>query len=388
MKVAPFLLCTIVLSIPGFAARGKPPENQSQLQGEPLNEYAPAYNAPAAFDVDSKFGSCPHSDITLFFDASFIYWYAGEEGLKIASNGVSNSGVSYFAYDTKVSSQSFDYHPGLKVAAGIMANHEWTVLAEYTWLRGKSTHHSGARSGTESTEGTAAASSGTSVWVVDDWFLQGTSSGQALSGSNVSSSWRLALDLIDAVASRPFYQGRSVVMSPFAGLRTALIRQSMTVNLTESAGLFASLPSQPITSHNHSNSWGIGPRIGCDASWLLPMGFRLEGDFAASLLYTKYTSVKHSEDIASAGFNPGPYTASLHDYSCIRPMAELGLGFGWGQYIYNRDYHIDFSASYDFMMFWSQNMMRKLLDDTLTGTSPSSADLYLHGLTVTGRFDF
>ena len=69
-------------------------------------------------------------------------------------------------------------------------------------------------------------------------------------------------------------------------------------------------------------------------------------------------------------------------------MAELGLGVGWGSYLRAYDFHIDVSADYDFMIFWSQNMIRKLLDDTLTGTSPSSADLYVHGLTVTGRFDF
>jgi hypothetical protein len=202
------------------------------------------------------------------------------------------------------------------------------------------------------------------------------------------------LDLIDLVASRPFYQGRCVTVSPFAGLRSALIRQSMSVYLNEAATLFngtallGAAPSQPLVSHNHSNSWSIGPRVGASSYCLFPQGFRLEGDMAASLLYTRYTSVKHSETVASTAFNPGPYHVAYTDYSCVRPAAEFGLGLGWGRYFSNNDFHLDLSADYDFMIFWSQNMMRKLLDDTLTGTGPAPSDLFLHGLTATARFDF
>lgn len=67
------------------------------------------------------------------------------------------------------------------------------------------------------------------------------------------------------------------------------------------------------------------------------------------------------------------------DYGCLRPMAELGIGLGWGRY---------FLVSYDFTYMWNQNMMRKLLDDTLTGTASNASDLYFHGLTITGRLEF
>jgi len=353
----------------------------AQVQAEPLCCYAPAYNAPAAIDVST-------CGTAFFADASFTYWFAGQEGLKIANNGVGSDGIYYFALKTETLTQPFDYKPGFKVGVGAVVNHEWTLRADYAWYRGRTSLNSETISDTVPTAGTEAAASGTSVWVVDDWFLEGTTSGQALSGPHVSSSWKLSLDLIDATLGRPFYEGRYLIISPFAGLRSALIRQSMTVELTELATLFAAIPAQPIGSRNHSNSWSIGPRMGLNAQCLMGCGFRFEGDLAASLLYTRYTSIKHSEDSASLGFNPGPYKASLNNYSALRPNAELGLGLGWGTYSYCKKYHIDFSANYDFMIFWSQNMMRKLLDDALTGTSPAAADLYLHGLTVTGRLDF
>lgn len=359
------------------------------LQGEALTCYSPAYNAPAAIDTNYK-PKC--SEINFYVDAAFTYWYAGEEGLKLASTGALSNGVSYFATNTKALFQDFSYAPGFQVSFGVMGSHEWIIDAGYTWYRGEFSTSTHSISGTTDTAGVpeATAPTGVQSWLVDDWFLQGTSNQQALSGPAISSKWHLGVDLIDVTASRPYYQGRRLILMPEAGLRAALIRQSLTVDLTENSTIFVTgtEPSQPISSHNHSNSWAIGPRFGLAGQTILPKEFRFEGNLAISLLYTNYTSIKHSEDAASTAFNSGPYKASFNNYSCLRPIGELGLGIGWGRYFRNRDFHIDFSADYDFMLFWGQNMIRKLLDDTLTGTSPFPSDLYLHGLTVTGRFDF
>ena len=365
-------------------------QDPCQVQGAPLVGFCPAYNAPAAIDVNHKNWKCCVSNVNSFIDLSFTYWYAGEEGLSIATTGVLSSGTSYFAQNTATLLQTFDYKPGFKVGLGIVGENEWVLHAEYTYFRGTNNTSSGAPlSATVNTAGAAAPLTGTSSWLVDDWFLQGTTAGQALSGSSVSSSWHLAMDLVDVMFSRPFYQGRKIIASPYGGLRAAFIRQNMTVNLTESSGIVSgALPPQPISSNNSSHSWAIGPKAGCEGQCLLPMGFRFNGDFGASLLYTRYTTLNHSETAASKSFNAGPYTASITNYGALRPAVELGLGIGWGKYLCNKEYHMDFSADYDFMYFWAQNMMRYLIDRTLTGTSPSSTDLFLHGLTITGRFDF
>lgn len=364
-----------------------------QMQGEPLNAtgFTAGYNTPAVIDVSPKNMPIRPESTHVFIDGAFTYWYAGEDGLEIAENGVLNGSTLYFPKNGKTVAQSSEYKPGFKVALGVVGEHEWSAKAEYTWYRG-TTHTTSSQSPTTvPTAGiaTSTASTGTSVLVVDTWFQQGTSVGQALSGSKVSSSWHLAMDIVDVVFGRPFYTGRAFTVSPFGGLRTAWIRQTMKVNLTENPAIFSgSIPAQPIQSRNSSNSWSLGGIMGCQSEYLLPMGFRLEGDASASLLYTQYTSINHSEDAAATTFNAGPYTLSVSNYSAMRPMAELGLGFGWGRYLSNGDFHIDFSADYDFMMFWSQNMFRKLIDHNLTGTGSTPGDLYLHGLTFTARFDF
>ena len=366
------------------------PDKPQECMGgaEILKCCGPAYNAPAAIDVNhKKWGSCP-LEFSGFADLSFTYWFAGEEGLATAETGVNSAGTLYYPQNISTLFPESNYKPGFKVGLGATIDREAVVRLDYTWFRGKNTADSSAVGGPISTAGTASALTGTKVWVINDWFLQGTSAGQALSASQVSSSWKLALDVIDAVASRPMYLARSLSVNPFAGLRSAFIRQSMHVQMTEAASLFStSTPTHPIDSYNHSNSWSIGPRAGVDAAYLLPYGLRFEGSLAGSLLYTRY-KVRHSESPASTAFNNASLKASYSGYSALRPGAELGLGVGWGMYLCNKDYHIDFSADYDFMIFWAQNMMRKLLDDTLTGTGPSSSELYLHGLTIATRFDF
>lgn len=379
---AALFLTSAAFAAPRFCAP-KPEPKPCPLQGEPLTcDSRDAYNAPAAIDLQL----CDETHV--FIDASFTYWYAGEEGMHIASNGVLSAPTVYFPEKLKTVFQSSDYKPGFKVGIGIVTHHEWVLHAEYTWYRGTNKTNTGAPPASQSlTAGTATALSGTPVWVVDDWFLQGTTVGQALSGSNVSSRWKLAMDLIDLTIGRPFYQGTHVVISPFGGLRSALIRQKMDVAFTENPSLYPLNP-QPINSRNSSNSWSIGPRFGMDIDIVFNGGFRFAGELAASLLYTQYTKVKHKEDAAASTFNQGSLNASWSNYNCLRPVAELGLGIGWGQYFGDNKCHIDFSLDYDFSLFWEQNMMRRLLDDTLTGTGPSSSNLYFHGLTLTGRFDF
>jgi len=346
---------------------------------------------PAPASEVPKCCQCPTGIIA---DASFLYWFGGEEGLSLATNGVLNGGTIYFAENSETVFQPFDYQPGFKLGLGVVIEKSWSLHSEYIWLRGSSTLNQSAPSETV-TAGVAAvsAASGTPVWEVADWFLQGTSFAQALAGSAVRSDWRYGLDLLDLVARRPFAQGCWLTIVPSMGLQLAFIRQSLKVSLTEEPAIFGlglpfSSPSQPIHSYNRSNSWGIGPKVGVECNCLIPKGFRIKGDVFGSLLYTRYTKITHSEDRASTAFNQGPFRANYRNYDCLRPIAKMGLGAGWGRFLRCQQYHVDFLASYDFTLFWEQNMMRKLLDDVLTGTSSNSRDLYFHGLTLTGRLDF
>jgi hypothetical protein len=321
----------------------------------------------------------------VYFDGSFLYYYAREEGLDLANSGqiVNPSGSTYLTTSSvsngAILSQTFNYQPAFK--AGLGANfYEWIVSAEYTWIRQTTRTNRSAPAPVPIVTGIGA-------WVANNWFEQANATtGQGLAGSAISSKWRLVMDIIDLTAGRPFYEGQNLTISPFFGFRAAWIRQKINVTLDPSP-LLTGITSTSVESKNKSNCWGIGPRTGFGASCLLGMGFRLEGDAAVSLLYTSFTHIKHKESSAYASL-PGTIGVSQNQTNVIRPELELGCGFGWGTYFFDQQYHIDLSAGYDFSIFWEQNMIRKVLDQTVTGVGSAANNLYLHGLNVSGRIDF
>lgn len=356
--------------------------NSSYLQVEPLPmSCSSSYNLPAAVAI------C--ADVPFYLRAAFLYWYVGEEGLSLASNAVLSTNL-YFPSQSTALFPSFEYKPGFKVGLGYTFSREWTLYSEYTWLRGKISKGTPAPSGPIATAMTDSPYLGAPVWAVNDWFIQTTPNGQAIAASNLSSQWHYAIDFVDLVLSRPFYEGRRVIVNPYGGLRGAWIDQKMEVSLTEAPNQGISpAPTAPISSLTTSRSWAVGPRVGADVFCLLSRRFRVEADMAASLLYTRYTKLFHEEDPGSLSYaSQTPYQIRWNDYSCLRAMAECALGLGWGEYWQNEAYHIDFSLDYSFSYLWGQNMIRKMLDETLYRSASTASDMYFHGLTFTGRLDF
>jgi hypothetical protein len=331
-----------------------------------------AYNEPANYDL----GNCPWD---FWFDASFTYWQAQQEGLDLAINTVANdSAVPLIPIDGNFVMQDNSYKPGFKIGFGMDLGHDdWSTFAEYTWFRSTTT-----------TSATAPADprAGTPVLSLQPWLLSTTTGGVVNAGA-LSSKWRLNMDLVDLGLTRPFYQGTHLIMSPFGGLRGQFIRQKLTLTATDLFQSSEALASA--TSTNKSHSWAVGPRAGCSAKWHLGWGFRFEGDAAASLLYTRYTkaSFNHTNVLAANASLPDN-AAEFKDYNCLRAVNEMNVGLGWGSYLDCRNYHLDLLVTYDFQVFWNQNMLRQLTDVTVLRTSHSASNLYLQGLTVKAQFDF
>jgi hypothetical protein len=313
-----------------------------------------AYNAPASIAV-----SCGW-DFNV--SARFIYWYTSQEGLDVAH--VKPGGLLDLPTNGAVLYSDFDYQPGFKVAVGYNTNYDdWVGWAEYTWLH------------------TSEATASTGVWDNSDWFAAGRVAGEPVdSVASVSANWKMHLDMLDVFFSRPYYQGTQLTVSPYAGIRALWIRQAFSVNDVSSA--LTSFAVNP-RAKTKSNSWGIGPAAGAMGHWLLGMGFRFEGNATGSLRYTQYSSIawKQSYDDSSGA------TAKTNNYGTVRPMAQLGVGLGYGSYLYCQKYYIDFSARYDFNYLWNQNVMRPFVSE-LVGRENDCGDLSMHGLTLNARFDF
>lgn len=320
------------------------------------------------------------SSLHYWIDASFTYWFSKEDGLNAAESAqVDGTATTVFASSPKVFQQEFGYNPGFKLGIGLSSLEDWSVSAEYTYYRGENQVSRNAPPGTI----------GVGVWSLDSWYLQETFySQQSLTGTSLSSTWKIGMDMLDLLLSRPISKNGGFAFAPFGGLRTVWIRQQMNLELNVAAASFGGssfLGPQPVASRTQSHAWGLGPRLGVDGRYNLPIGFHFDGTIGASLFFTRFTDVKHSED-AAASFYAAP--APIHmSYNCVRPEFDLNLGLGWEKDLTRKE-HLNLVLSYDFTYFWGQNIMRSLLDEYVVGTSSGSLDLYFLGFTLEAAYTF
>lgn len=331
-----------------------------------------AYNIPASALLDCSWGNIVGS-------LSWIYWHASEEGLDLATtmsySPITNLVSVVTGQPTRTVYSDFDYHSGFKLGLGsVFGCDSWVWHVDWTRF-----HHrtNTSRTASDFTVGTGALSD-------TNWFYQVSIQNQVLAAESLRASWDLDLDWIDVTLARPFYEGMCLTLNPFAGLRVSLIKQTFDLTLVDL--LNVTPPSSTLTSHNRSRSWAIGPRAGVDTHYLLGWGFRLQAEVGGSLLYTRYTTLDHSEDATTPGAENLEFGSD--PISVVRPMLEANLGIGWGWCPASKSWHFDFSATYDFNHLWSQNMMRASNDWIFIGSSASPADLSMHGLTLTATVQF
>ncbi len=314
------------------------------------DRYPAAYNASAHVNVRTSWDA--------FLTCSFIYWHADQEGMDLAYPSTYTTSLQS-PENSHYLTQNSTYTPGFKCGLGFsLCSDKWAGFFEYTYFRSMTSN--------DNSHPPEDSRGGTSVWRSTNW-LNSTAT------TDISSTWHLNMDIIDGTVSRPYYQGRKLTVQPFAGLRSVLIRQNFHLK-----GLSFANPTL-VDSHARSKSWSIGPRAGWKGSWLLGGGFRFEGDMAANLLYTRFSSVVYHDQSASINFD---------ELNLLRPSADMELGLGWGSYFDQQNYHFDVSASYSFNVMWGQNQMRSLVDEYRSSVGAEPGDLHLHGVNATLRLDF
>lgn len=346
-----------------------------------------AYVEPA--NIDLRCGA------NVYFTASFIYWEVMQGGMDIAIPGQAVSANPLVGNQESVSGkhilyQDQDFKPGFQVGFGWSGGRDgWGLYGEYTWVRGETnTSATPPAPGVTQVGGIPVGQAG--IWFPTSWF-----SGiyQNNNSTNfISSKWQYAMDIADLQMSRPSYIGTHLILEPLFGLRGLWIRQDMDLQaniLPYTTGFFP--PTR--TAQYKSHSWAVGPRAGFNGKWMMGYGLRFIGDASASLLFTQYTEV--SQDVQSSDpIDPLfslPINLKIENYNTLRPNLEFSLGLGWGSYFSCRRIHWDLAATYDFAVFWEQNMMRYLADmsaDFFAHPSTTPANLYIQGLTVKTELEF
>jgi len=322
-----------------------------QEQGYPLKApYEMGYSLPARIDVQGSWD--------LYLVTNFIYWQPKQQNM-------SYSQLTYSSYANDRAEDfdlSYHYQPGLQVGLGTNLPHDdWNLFFQYTWLN---VNHSEAK-------GIANGNTLVNFWLA-------ASNANAASTSRVTAHWRLSTHLMDLVITRPYYQGKYVIIKPYAGLRSALLDQKYHLKYT--------ISGYEIPSFFKQDTWAIGPRLGLDSSCLLGCGFAINAGAAYNLLYQHFTV---NETQANSG-NPSILFIKIRKgLSQLTSNPQAYLALGWGSYFDEQYWHFHLDLRYDFQVFFDQNQMKSLLSST---SNPQVADkvgnLFYQGLTVSVRFDF
>lgn len=368
-KTGPWVVASIMAASSAFGQNNKcstdkccpPPKTCEEMKQIQL---MPAYNAPSRIEVRGCWD--------VYASASFTYWQAIQENMELGVVTTTPTAPSVTTSGDVVNPH-FNYKPGFKVALGMNFDHDnWDSMVQYTWFRG---------SQTTSTSLDRVAFPNTSLQpmamipnITDD---NGFTSG--------SQKWKLHMDLLDWELARSYYVGTKLTFRPFFAARAAWIRQDLDQDLVRDVS----------TLHNVSvdkavHSWAVGPRTGLYSNWMIGEGFRIYGNGAGDILFTQYTKLKTTQPTTTSTGTPSTtFIVTQRKLNTLRTHLELELGFGWGSYFDNNNWHVDLSAGYVFQVFYDQNMFRHFDNDVhiMNSTSPNG-NLYMHGLTATARFDF
>ncbi|MBU6383525.1 MAG: hypothetical protein KGR16_04350 [Verrucomicrobia bacterium] len=345
---------------------------------------------PAAFTEPANFDVRCGNDI--YFTANFTYWEVMQGGMDLAIPGQATAispsvgTVSFSATGQDILVQDDQFKPGFQVGFGWTGGWDgWSLYGEYTWVRG-TTHTSASAPAPGATSAGGVTVPQFAIFFPTSWWPDVYLTNAC---TTISSKWHYALDIADLQLARPSYIGTRFTLEPFCGLRGLWIRQSMNIRADAiHNSLGGAIPAQRQARYT-SHSWAVGPRAGLNGNWHLGYGMRLIGDGSASLLYTRYTKV--SQNVQSPDITSLPVSTELDDYGALRPNLDLSLGFGWGSYFYCRRIHLDLSATYDFSVFWEQNMMRYLASLTSSISSHPAgapANMYIQGMTLKGAIEF
>lgn len=267
-----------------------------------------------------------------------IIWQAQVNGLPVA---VQNDGTGY----QHVRNFSFDWDWGVRVGIGLNTDHDgWDIVLRWThWNNDGRRNLSGASFPSQGNPAILPS-------VTDE----------------VQANWELHYNILDLENGRQFYVSKCLTLRPFAGLRTAWIKQEANFNYA------------PPLVNKEDRTWGIGIRGGVDMQWGLGAGFSLFSNYAGNLLYS-YHSVKQKESNQTVG-------DFYHVGNAIFEM-QIGLGYDW--FSCDCCYHLGFDLGWELHFHPGQNQFLNFYSSEDQGKFfANQGDLGIQGYFLNVRFDF
>ena len=326
-------------------------KDRSYMPGEQIcrDDLPIGYNAPGRIDI------C--GGIKSFIIADFIYWEQLENQLDLGTINITSPTPQEF----EILKFKTDYQPGFKVGVGTyFKRNDWDCYVQYTRLH--------------KTKNTIFDPSGKTGTFNTSWFHTNVSQFTLSTiTTDIKATWKIDLDKIDLELGRSYYLGSSLITRPFVSLSSHRLDQRYDLSLTT---------TQLYSSSTKNDSLSIGPRLGFSTNWFFYKGFNLFGHLALSLLFAE------NEISGSGDENLTTYNVKKIDKYILRDVEELRVGFGWGTYFTNNKWHFNLSAAYEAQRYSHTNYMSYVSQINLESNEVNPGDLFLHGMTISTRFDF
>ncbi len=317
--------------------------------------------------------------------ATGFYWNAHQDGMEYAiDNHVNNSAVSSFGpvgttdpvpgpmpiiplyqplnnlIDSEYKTPNFKWDWGFKVDLGFNTTCDgWDFGVVWTWYRGKANDHIEAEKDDNHT-------------LIPLWSAYAAPQGLTTFATDIETHWKIQLNLIDIELGREYWTSKYLSFRPFVGLRIACIEQNLEIQHkggSWSEAIFETGMLMKLGTYIGEATFndkvdldndfkGVGLRAGFDTVWNFGCGWGLYGNFAASIVYGRF-SLDHDEEIREAS---SPHTKikileTEESFRASRAMLDLGLGIQWATLFCDCQYGFTIQLGWEQHLFFHQNQL-------------------------------
>lgn len=334
------------------------------------------YNKRMAVDITPSARGCCQKKHGFVLSAEFLYWKITEDDLLYGARTGGGQNLAALEATGLVNinfiEQPFEWDPGVRVGVGYnLPWYGWDVDLKWTYIQSKPKF-------TMFQPGLGILSKG---FLVTSSAADPFATQQSYLANILKANWHLVYNSLDLVVGRNLYLSYRFSIRPNGGLKTAWIHQKQG-QAFDQLQQFTVLSAFLGPVHTRNDFWGIGPKVGLDSRYVLPLNFGLFFQTGAALIYGKF-------DVETNYLRQGPDVDDPFFVVTIRnnkhrlsPWLQLELGLDWSL-CFGKNRNILFRAGYECQIWWDQWRAR-----TNLAVPDPKGDLMMNGLTLQGKFDF
>ncbi len=328
--------------------------------------------------------------------AAGFYWIAHQDGMEYAIDNSVKNPDDIFSYgeinnliDAKYETPDFKWDWGFKVGLGYNTTCDgWDFGVVWTWYRGKANDHIE----TEIDDNHSLIP----LWSAYAPELEVSSI--TLFATDIETHWKIQLNLIDIELGREYWTSKHLSFRPFAGLRIAYLEQNFEIQ--HKGGIWSAILGNPAFNNEvdlENDFKGVGVRSGFDTVWNFGCGWGLYGNFAASIVYGRF-SLDHDEENreVSSPHDKIKVLENEESFRASRGMLDLALGIQWASLFCDCQYRFTIQLGWENHLFFHQNQLWRVnrigeLDDEDRGENvffQRRGNLDTQGWTLKVQFEF